>query len=228
MALPQGLAILIFGFVIGVSLTWQQAMALLPVALAVAIFGGAFGMIIMANISSQRAANQVFPFIMLPQFFLAGVFSPIQVLPWYLDILSRISPMRYAVDFTRSIFYAGHPDYPKVVLQPATVNVAIIAGLFLVFIVVGTWLFVRSEGIGELLRPALLATLQVISRMRHSMQNGQLPPDIGQLANLEKLDIRYNNLTILPREIIQLTSLKLLDLSKNNFAPNTFPPELVN
>ncbi len=144
-ALPQGLAILAFGFIIGVSLSWQQALGLLPVAIATALFGGAFGMIIMANISSQRAANQVFPFIMLPQYFLAGVFSPIQVLPWYLDILSKISPMRYAVDFTRGIFYAGQPDYPHVVLQPPEINFTVMAVFFFLFMAVGTWLFVRSE-----------------------------------------------------------------------------------
>ena len=32
---------------------------------------------VMANLNSQRAANQVFPFLVLPQFFLAGVFNPI-------------------------------------------------------------------------------------------------------------------------------------------------------
>jgi ABC-2 type transport system permease protein len=144
-ALPQGLAILLFGFVIGVPMSGQQALTLLPVAIASALFGGAFGMIIMSNISTQRAANQVFPFIMLPQYFLAGVFSPIKVLPWYLDILSKISPMRYAVDFTRGIFYAGQPDYPQVVLQPPVVNLALMAALFFIFMAVGTWLFVRSE-----------------------------------------------------------------------------------
>jgi ABC-2 type transport system permease protein len=144
-ALPQGLAILLFGFVIGVPMSTQQALSLLPVAIAAALFGGAFGVIIMANISTQRAANQVFPFIMLPQYFLAGVFSPIKVLPWYLDILSKISPMRYAVDFTRGVFYAGQPDYSQVVLQPPVVNLAIMGTFFLIFMAVGTWLFVRSE-----------------------------------------------------------------------------------
>jgi len=144
-AFPQGLAIVIFGLVIGVSISGSQLIRLLPVAIAASIFGGSFGMILMSNIHSQRAANQIVPFIMLPQYFLAGVFSPIQILPWYLDFLSRISPMRYAVDLTRGIFYAGHPDYSEVVLQEPVVNLAIILGLFLVFMLVGTWLFVRSE-----------------------------------------------------------------------------------
>jgi hypothetical protein len=48
-------------------------LALLPAAFAMAIYGGAFGILIVANISSQRTANQIFPFVMLPQFFLAAV-----------------------------------------------------------------------------------------------------------------------------------------------------------
>jgi len=144
-ALPQGLAIVAFAFILGVPLSLAQLLGLIPVALFVCLFGGAFGLLILANLKSQRAANQVFPFIMLPQFFLAGAFAPIQVLPWYLDILSRITPMRYAIDMTRSIFYLGKPEYSKVVLDSPAINMAIMGGAFLLFMVVGTFLFVRGE-----------------------------------------------------------------------------------
>ncbi|MCA1648138.1 MAG: ABC transporter permease [Chloroflexi bacterium] len=72
----------------------------------------------MANLSSQGAANQIFPFVILPQYFLAGVFNPITRLPWYLDVLSRISPLRNAVDLVRGAYYLGRPDYDQVVLRP--------------------------------------------------------------------------------------------------------------
>lgn len=144
-ALPQGLAVIAFGLLLGVSMSPQQLLALASVALVVCIFGGSFGLLVLANLSSQRAAQQVFPFILLPQFFLAGVFNPIQKLPWYLDILSRISPMRYAVDFARNLFYAGRPEYEHVVLADPAVNALIIGGLVLVFVVAGTFLFVRAE-----------------------------------------------------------------------------------
>ncbi len=113
--------------------------------MVVCLFAGAFGVIILSNLPSRRTADQIFPFLMLPQFFLAGVFNPIQILPRYLDILSRLSPMRYAVDLTRGIFYAGGADYEKVVLQTPIENLAIMAAAFLVFLVIGTFLFVRSE-----------------------------------------------------------------------------------
>src|SRR5919201_586008 len=56
-ALIQGAAILLFGLVLGVPLGLADLAALLPVAVAICLFGGAFGVILLANISSQRTAN---------------------------------------------------------------------------------------------------------------------------------------------------------------------------
>jgi ABC-2 type transport system permease protein len=144
-ALAQGLAIVIFGIIVGVPLSVQRILSLLPVALAVSLFGGAFGILVLSNLKSLQAADQVFNFIMLPQYFLAGVFNPIQILPPYLEVLSRISPLRYAVDLARAVYYQGNPDYPRVVLGSLFYNTALIAVVFVLFLVVGTVLFVRGE-----------------------------------------------------------------------------------
>lgn len=144
-AIPQGIAILVFGFVIGVHFSVAQLVALLLTGLIVSLFGGAFGVIVLSNLKSQRSANQIFPFLLLPQFFLAGVFNPIRVLPWYLDVLSKVSPMRYAVDFVRGIYYEGTPEAPQVVLLPPTLDLAIMGAAFVAFMGVGTFLFVRAE-----------------------------------------------------------------------------------
>jgi len=144
-SMTQGLGIVAFAVIIGIPITLGQVVGLTPTALVICLFGGAFGVILMANLNSQRAANQVFPFIMLPQYFLAGVFTPIDDLPWYLDFFSRISPMRYAVDLARAIFYAGLPEYPAVVLQGAAFNLGVMAASFGAFLMIGTFLFVRKE-----------------------------------------------------------------------------------
>jgi ABC-2 type transport system permease protein len=101
--------------------------------------------IVLANLGSQRAANQIFPFVMLPQFFLAGIFNPIGNLPLPLDVLSKVSPLRWAVDLMRDAYYANAPSGEHVQLFDAPTNLAVIATMFVVFMVVGTWLFVRSE-----------------------------------------------------------------------------------
>jgi len=144
-ALTQGVGILGFGLIAGVRFTGGQLLGLVWVSIVTCLFAAAFGVIVLSNLPTRRSADQIFPFIMLPQFFLAGVFNPIRVLPWYLDIFSRLSPMRYAVDLTRGIFYAGQPEYSLVVLQSPVFNLGIMAAAFVVFLVIGTFLFVRSE-----------------------------------------------------------------------------------
>ncbi len=100
----QSLGIVLFGFVVGVPLSLPQLINLLPVGIIICLLGAAFGVLILSNLGSRRAADQVFNFIMLPQYFLAGVFNPIHSLPVYADALSHLSPLRYAIDLTRGIF----------------------------------------------------------------------------------------------------------------------------
>jgi ABC-2 type transport system permease protein len=82
---------------------------------------------------------------MLPQFFLAGVFNPIDNLGQPLDLLSRLAPMRYAVDLLRNAYYGVHPEEVDVPLEPIGTNLGIIAVMFAVFVVAGTVVFVRAE-----------------------------------------------------------------------------------
>jgi len=145
-ALPTGLGILIVGLLIGaVPLSAPVLLALIPVAFLVAIYGGAFGLLVLANISSQRTANQIFPFVLLPQFFLAGVFNPIHALPLPLAILSALSPLRYAVELTRNVVYGLQPGVRAPDLTPLPINAAVMAASFVAFLVLGTILFVRAE-----------------------------------------------------------------------------------
>jgi ABC-2 type transport system permease protein len=145
-AFAQALVLVVFGAVIGIPLNWVTLPGLLFVALVTCLLGGAFGLILLATMGSQRAANQIMPFLVFPQLILAGVFNPLKGLPLYLDLASKIAPLRYAVDLTRAIYYAGQPAiYQKVVLAPPAVNLLIMTAMFVVFLVAGTFLFVRSE-----------------------------------------------------------------------------------
>jgi ABC-2 type transport system permease protein len=144
-AIPQALVIVVFALLVRINLTPEQLFGLIPTGIIACLFGGSFGLVILVNLGSQRAAQQIFPFVMLPQYFLAGVFSPIAGLPWYLDVLSRISPMRYAVDLVRGLYYVGQPEYTRVVLEPLAVDLLVILVLSTVFVALGTFLFVRHE-----------------------------------------------------------------------------------
>jgi ABC-2 type transport system permease protein len=144
-ALPTAVGVVIIAVLIGVPLSLTTLLELVPVTVAVAVYGGAFGLLVLANISNQRTANQIFPFVMLPQYFLAGVFNPIHDLPLPLTILSALSPMRYAVEATRNIFYGTQPAIPAPPISPFALNVGVMAVSGLAFVALGTLLFVRAE-----------------------------------------------------------------------------------
>ncbi len=144
-SLMQIIGIVAFGYIMGIPLDIFSLLRLIPFVFVVAFFGGAFGVFVMSNLSDQRAANQIFPFILFPQFFLAGVFNPIQQLPLPILIASRIAPMTYAVDLLRSVYYYGKPEYDKTVLFNPALNLSVVAGLGIIFLVVGTYIFVKNE-----------------------------------------------------------------------------------
>lgn len=141
-ALPSGLAILLMGSVLGVPTTPLLLLELIVVGALGALLGASFGVMLLGSFNNRRTASQVVPFIMFPQLFLAGVITPIGVLPWYLEILSRISPMRYAVDLARGIYFG--PDALTVLASPAS-NLAVMAAMFTGFLIVGTGLFIWRE-----------------------------------------------------------------------------------
>jgi ABC-2 type transport system permease protein len=144
-AIAQTIPLVAFAFVLHVPISSGRLLLMAPVALISCLLGGSFGLVAMSVINSQQAANQVFNFLLLPQLFLAGVFSPITALPWYLAILSRLSPLRYVVDLLRNVLYAGRPEYHQVVLLGPLTNLLTIALMFAAFMLVGTALFVRRE-----------------------------------------------------------------------------------
>ena len=144
-AFIQVIPLVLFALILKVPISPEQMLLLAPVALASCLLGGSFGLVAMAMINNQQAANQIFNFLLLPQLFLAGVFTPIAVLPWYLEILSRLSPLRYVVDLFRDVMFAGQPAYHKVVLLGPAMNLIMIALFFVACMLLGTALFVRRE-----------------------------------------------------------------------------------
>jgi ABC-2 type transport system permease protein len=144
-AIMQVIPFVLFALILRVPLTPSHIALLVPVALLSCFMGGAFGLLLLNVMSDARAAGQIFNFVFLPQYFLAGLISPINILPWYLAVLSLLSPMRYVIDLARGVVYSGTSDYGRVVLLSPLTNIAVLVAMFVVFMVAGTWLFVRRE-----------------------------------------------------------------------------------
>jgi ABC-2 type transport system permease protein len=145
MAIVSSLGVLVVGLVMGIALAPWQLLALLALAPLMCLSGGALAMIVMGVIKSNRAANIAVMMITMPQMFLSGVIIPIGNSSGVLFVLSRMLPMTYCVDLGRAVVYAGSPDFSSVVLFNPAVSLAAIAALTAICLVLGTYLYARSE-----------------------------------------------------------------------------------
>jgi ABC-2 type transport system permease protein len=144
-AVFQGVLITAFAFAFGVRLTTPQLLGLVGTGLACCLLGAGFGLATIAALPSQRSAMQIFQFLIIPQYVLAGVLVPLNGAPRVLSDLAWVMPMRYCVDLVRAVFYAGEPGYSRVVTAGAGVDLAVIAGLTAVLLTAGGWLFNYRE-----------------------------------------------------------------------------------
>jgi ABC-2 type transport system permease protein len=144
-ALVQGCCVVVFAVVIGVRTTPDQLARMLPVCLASCLLGGAFGLATVAALPNQRAAMQVFQFLIIPQYVLGGVLVPLRGLPAYLGVTARLLPLSYAVDLNRAAFYAGSAGYGRVVIEGPAADAAVVGGLSVVLLTAGALLFSYRE-----------------------------------------------------------------------------------
>lgn len=143
-ALVQGLGIVAVGYAIGARIPLARLPLVVLMGIGCCLLGGAFGLFVLSTVKTRRFADQLFGFVFLPQFFLAGVFNPTDQFPWYLEFLSRIAPMRYAVELVRWVAYDA-TERERVVPDSFALIVTVVVAMFLGFVAVGTALFVRNE-----------------------------------------------------------------------------------
>ncbi|MDR1997532.1 MAG: ABC transporter permease [Candidatus Margulisbacteria bacterium] len=144
-AVLQLLGTLLTALLMGIHYSLWQLLAVLAVAPLICLSAGSLGMIIVAFIKDNRTAGMVQMLVVMPQMFLTGAFIPINNSQGLLFLLSRLMPMTYCLDLARAAFFAGAPGYASIVLFNPLLDILIIAALTVVFLLIGTFFFVRSE-----------------------------------------------------------------------------------
>ena len=119
-----------------------RVLALTPV---LAFAGGALGIFCIGFIHDPKVMAVTVPLLIFPQMFLSGALIPVSSSTGILGLLAKVIPMTYSIDLARNIFYWGKPEYSAVVLHDPLLDLVVTLGFCLVFIVVGTYLFVRAD-----------------------------------------------------------------------------------
>ena len=115
-AMLQGLIILVLAPLVGVTLTWQGVLELIPLIFVYAFALSALGVAIAARMRSMQGFQVVMNFLMMPIFFLAGALFPLQGLPAWMTVLTRLDPASYGIDPLRQTVL-GAAGIPSAVLD---------------------------------------------------------------------------------------------------------------
>lgn len=109
-ALFQGGLILSFAPLVGVSLSVQTVLAVVPLMFLLATSMGAFGVLLATRIRTTEAFYAVTQMLMFPMVFLSGVFFPLKGLPSWMDILVKVNPATYGITPIRQVILGVPPD----------------------------------------------------------------------------------------------------------------------
>jgi ABC-2 type transport system permease protein len=144
-AMVSLIGVLAMIFVMQIPMDPGDLLRVLALAPILAIAGGALGVLFIGFVHDPKVAGLGVVLLVFPQMFLSGALIPMTDSSGLLGLLSKLMPMTYSIDLARNIFYAGKPEYAFAVLHPFWVDLGITVAVCIVFIAIGTTLFVRSE-----------------------------------------------------------------------------------
>jgi len=149
-ALLQGIIMLLFAPLIGVSLSLLTVLALLPLMLLLSASMGSLGILLATRIRSMEAFQAVMQMLMFPMVFLSGVFFPPQGLPAWMNVLVKINPATYGIAPIREVMLGASPDSAfSVNLLGHTMslwdNIAVLALFGLAMILLAMWSLSNQE-----------------------------------------------------------------------------------
>ena len=146
----QGMVILLFAPLIGVSLSLGAVLALLPLMFLMAVAMGSFGILLATRIRSMEAFQAVMQMLLFPMVFLSGVFFPVEGLPWWMSVLVKVNPATYGVASIRQVVLGASASSTfeiNVLGHTMSIwdNVAVMSAFGVVMILLAMWSFGNQE-----------------------------------------------------------------------------------
>jgi len=149
-AMLQGLIIMVFAPLVGISLSGWTVLSVLPLMFLLAASMSSMGILLATRIRSMEAFQAVMQMLMFPMVFLSGVFFPMQGLPQWMSILVRINPATYGIAPIRQVVLGASSDSAFTIslfghIMSIWDNVAVLAAFGGVMIILAMWSFGSQE-----------------------------------------------------------------------------------
>ena len=107
--LLQVTIMLVLAPILGVSLSLGTILGLIPIVIILSLGLSGLGILIATFMTSQQGFQLLIQLLIFPLIFLAGVFFPVNNVPIWLEIASKLNPLTYGVDAIRQIFLGSSP-----------------------------------------------------------------------------------------------------------------------
>jgi ABC-2 type transport system permease protein len=108
-ALLEVTALLVLAPIVGVRLDIGIVVRLLPIVIGLSFALSGFGILIASFAPSQAGFSTMMQALVFPLVFLAGVFFPVDSVPTWMAVLSKVNPVTYGVDAIRQLFLGSGP-----------------------------------------------------------------------------------------------------------------------
>jgi ABC-2 type transport system permease protein len=115
-AMIQGLILLVLAPFVGVKLSVLTVLTMIPLAAVLAFGLSSFGVALASSMKSMQGFQVVVNFLMMPMFFLSGALFPLNGLPGWMTVLTRIDPASYGIDPLRRVVLS-QSDLPSGVID---------------------------------------------------------------------------------------------------------------
>ncbi len=153
----QGVILLALAGFVDVPYDPALLLGLFGLMLLIAFTVTAFGVMVATRVKQIQTFTTVMQMLVMPLFFLSGALYPVSGLPTWLEVLTRLNPLTYAVDLMRRLVF-DHLDISEAARRtldpgiawfgwrvPSLVEVGIVLALGLAMMGVAIWQFSRTE-----------------------------------------------------------------------------------
>ncbi|MDA1189931.1 MAG: ABC transporter permease [Chloroflexi bacterium] len=155
-AVFQGLLMLVLAPVVGVPLSVLTVLKLAVLLIVLSVSLSSIGMALASRLRTQQGFQIFIQIFMFPAVFISGVLFPVNDVPRWLEVVSKVNPLTYGVDAVRQVFLtsqtvtvaSGEPPILGIVFFSHTTTVFIdiaVLGLFgAAMFFIALWMFNRQ------------------------------------------------------------------------------------
>jgi ABC-2 type transport system permease protein len=147
-SLIQVSIMLLLAPVLGVAITPELVLKLIPIVMILSLGLSGLGILIATFMTSQQGFQLVIQLLIFPLIFLAGVFFPVNQAPAWLQAISKINPLTYGVDAIRQVFLGSSPELGVTVFGRTMTmleEVVVVGGLGFILLAAAVVAFNRQE-----------------------------------------------------------------------------------